>query len=73
MSVGQTSIKKDKAVILSWSQGQPVNRSLVDEEETDPDGMVLYVAIKYKRSARKNGKLYYWNGPNIFIQRKKYQ
>ena len=64
--VGQTTIQKNKAVILSWSmeQQQENNSDMVqsvlpttngdsDSKSPDDDGIVLYVAIKMKKKQNK--------------------
>ena len=65
--VGQTTIQKNKAVILSWSmeQQQEESHDIVqsvhpttptsngDQKGPEDDGIVLYVAIKMKKKQNK--------------------
>ena len=51
MTVGQTSIIKDKAVILSWSTNKNIHPSFQSNDihkDDSEEGIVFYVAIKMK-------------------------
>ena len=52
LTVGQTKIQRNKAVIMSWGKQRVLPDSLIGNEELieDEDGVVLYVDIKYKKN-----------------------
>ncbi|CAB4060471.1 unnamed protein product [Lepeophtheirus salmonis] len=58
VSVGQTAIRNDQAVVLAWNKNQTLKKGfkLQDKVDDEDEGVLLYLAIRYKRNPKASNE-----------------